>query len=128
MGAQVLLKALSIGSVVSVLLLAACTTTPLDPEVDWDSGARRARIVEFYSPDTPSARLPTCLANLSKTEFAARRFVKVKYRAGRLTSFRVAEVPETMQAKVRDEVEVWPENCSDGKISRISRILRSPSQ
>lgn len=67
--------------------------------------------------------MPECLAHLSKEDLASGRFVRLRYRHVRIAHSAVAELPSGLQVKIDDQVEVWPEDCSLGKISRISRVL-----
>ena len=115
-------------ALLSVLSLMSCALWSQDTPIDWQSGAKRAWIVKVYTPDTPTADLPECLAGLPKAELETKHFVKVKYWHHRLHLSAIAEVPDALKATVNDRVELWPEDCSRGKISRISRILSPPPQ
>lgn len=109
--------------IILALQLTACASSSQVPSADWRNGAKHAQIVQFYTFDVPSTELPECLASVSETERATNHFVKVQYRHARRMFYAVAELPESMPAKIDDKVELWPEDCSRGKISRISRIL-----
>jgi hypothetical protein len=121
-------KQLSIFSILWTLLLTSCASSFDQPAIDWQNGAKRGWIVSFYTPDSASVDLPNCLANLPKADLATRHFVKVEYRHVRQMYSEVAELPAAMQAKINDQVELWPEDCSRGKISRIARVLPPLSQ
>ena len=121
-------KKLSTASMLGALLLTSCVSNLDRPEIDWQHGAKRGWIAKFYQPDTPDFDLPECLAALSKADLARRHFVKVKYRHVRRMVSTIAEVPDALQVKIDGEVEIWPADCSRGKIGRISRLLSSASQ
>jgi len=110
-------------AMLNVLLLYACASPPSELSADWQNGAKRGWIVGIYGPDPTSADVPICLASLSPAEQRARQFVKLRYWHGRQTVTEVAELPRDLRVKIDDRVEVWPEDCSQGKISRISRAL-----
>ncbi|MET3109217.1 hypothetical protein AAKU67_004246 [Oxalobacteraceae bacterium GrIS 2.11] len=116
-----LCKKLLVPLVCFVPFLTACVLNSPEFAVDWQHGAKLGWIVSFYIPETPGTKLPECLAKLPKAELASRHFVTVRYHHVRQMFYTIAELPATMQAKVNDQVELWAEDCSDGKISRISR-------
>ena len=116
-------KKLSISLICVVLLLTSCASNSIDSAVDWQNGAKRGWIVNFYVPETPGNNLPECLAMLTKQELASRHFVTVKYHHVRQMFYTIAELPATMQANVNDQVELWPKDCSRGEISRVSRVI-----
>ena len=121
-------RKLSAASILWALSLNSCVSRPPHPEADWQNGAKRAWIVKFYSAASPDASLPECLATLTKTELATGHFVKVEYRHTRKKVSTIAELPNTLRAKIHDQVEIWPEDCSRGKVSRVSRLLSSVSE
>ena len=104
--------------------LASCSSLPPDMEVDWKNGAKHAWVVKSYESASSPSDLPRCLASLEKKEFAARNFVQVRYHHGRRMIYEVVELPAGLQAGVDEELEIWPEDCTKGKLSRMSRILR----
>ncbi|MQA18445.1 hypothetical protein [Rugamonas rivuli] len=120
------LNAVTATAVVS-LVLAGCVTAPLDA-VDWQHGARRGHVVSTYAADLPPAQLPKCLANLPLDQYAAQRFVQVRYHHGRLMLSAVAPMPPTLDVKDGDIVELWPADCAAGNIARITRKLSTQGQ
>ncbi|HTD02231.1 hypothetical protein [Undibacterium sp.] len=104
---------------------AASSTTAADrPQVNWQEGAKLGTIEYIYDAETPEKDLPDCLATLPKKELSSRHFVKVWYRHVRLMRHEVAELPDDLlHAKVDDHVEIWPADCSRGKLSRISKVF-----
>lgn len=96
--------------------------------IDWQNGAKRGWIVEIYQSDSQSEKLPECLQAIPESERMNRHFVKVQYRHVRLMRVAIAELPKELQAKIDDQVELWPEDCSRGKLSRISKLLSSNNQ
>jgi hypothetical protein len=114
---------ITITAAVGLLLLSACATDPGGKMVDWEHGAKHGWVVSAYAPDSVATALPPCLANLPTSEFSTRRFVRVKYRHVRLMLYEVAELPPALDAKIGDRIELWPANCSAGKISRITQVF-----
>lgn len=110
-------------AILSALLLCSCAPPPSELSADWQNGAKRGWIVGIYGPDPASADIPICLASLSPAEQRSRQFVKFRYWHGRQTVTEVAELPRDLRVKIDDRVEAWPEDCSQGKISSISRVL-----
>lgn len=95
--------------------------------INWQVGAKLGTIALFYSNETPAKDLPECLSLLSKEELATKHYVKVWYHHGRLIQNEVAELPsDLLHAKLEDHVEIWPADCSKGKLSRISQVFASP--
>lgn len=92
-------------------------------EVDWSHGAKHGWVAGFYDAATPRAALPACLAALPADELAQHRFVRIDYRHVRRMLVEVAELPPQSDVKVGDRVELWPEDCARGKLSRISRVM-----
>ncbi|HEY8101054.1 MAG TPA: hypothetical protein VIF82_09880 [Burkholderiaceae bacterium] len=122
-------KKISAFSIFLVLLLTACASIVDQPEVDWKNGASRAWIISSYSATSPGTDFPQCLDALSNADLTNKHFVKIEYRRVRQMLTTVAELPEALDVKANDQVEVWLEDCTKGKISRISRLLPSvPSQ
>lgn len=111
--------------ILSTLLLSACASTPSNHAVDWEHGAKHGWIVGTYGPGLDRSGLPKCLADLPSADLETRNFVKVSYRQVRHMHYEVAELPPDQQAKVDDRIEVWPARCSEGKLSRISRVFPS---
>jgi hypothetical protein len=114
--------------ILSALLLSACTLNSADRMVDWKHGAKLGWIVSTYVPGSDAADLPKCLADLPSADRATSHFVKVSYRHVRQMRYEVAELPPELQAKNDDRIELWPADCSLGKISRISRVFSSTAQ
>lgn len=104
-------------------LLSGCAATADISPVDWQHGAKRAWVLAAYAPDASPAQLPPCLAGLPAADYAARRFVSVRYRHVKLMHDEVAELTPDLQAKAGDRVELWPADCSAGKLSRISKVF-----
>lgn len=107
-------------------LLSACALH--EPEVDWKNGAKRGWIVELYSEGVPAGEFSQCTSVLSNAEYSRKRFAKVKYRHVRLMHTTLAQIPDSLDLRVNDQVEWWPEDCERGKISRISRSLPSTAK
>ena len=112
-----------VSAILNVLLLCACSSPPSELSADWRNGAKRGWIVGIFVPDSASEDIPSCLARLSPAERSSRQFVKFRYWHARQTITEVAELPPDLLVKIDDRVEVWPDNCSQGKVSRISRVL-----
>ncbi len=121
-------KNFSVKFIESLFLCASLMTINIayaeKPEIDWQRGAKLGTIALFYTAETPVKDLPECLAALSKEELMAKHFVKVWYHHVRLIRNEVAELPSSMpEAKLADQVEIWPADCSKGKLSRISQVF-----
>jgi hypothetical protein len=108
----------------AIPVLSACNLPPLDPDDNWDKGARTGRIMETYAAALPTTALPECLAALPKSDLAARRFVRVRYPHIRQSLTTIAEIPAGLNVAVGDLVEVWPHDCSEGKVSQVTRLLQ----
>lgn len=106
-----------------LLLLCACTEAP---KVDWRQGAKRAWVVAAYAPGR-ATDLPACLERLSDADLMSRHFVQLRYRHVRVMRTAVAEVPPDVDARPEMQVELWPEDCGQGRLSRISRLLPADS-
>lgn len=121
------LKAVSASAGV-LLVLAGCATDPTLGTVDWEHGARRGHVVSTYAADLSPMQLPKCLADLSRDQYAAQRFVRARYHHGRRMLSAVAPVPPALDVKDGDIVELWPADCAAGSMGRITRILSSKGQ
>jgi hypothetical protein len=99
----------------------ACAPLPGPQGLDWQHGARRGAVAAIYSPATPVDALPRCLAEKSAAERAAHRYARVEYRHVRHKVSEVAELPDG--ATLGDQVELWPQKCAQGQLSRIAAIL-----
>lgn len=103
----------------TLALLAGCASDRGIAADDWRQGARLGRISEYYAPDAATASLPTCLSSLSAGDYAARHFVKVRYRQVRIMREAVAELPRDVPLKAGDMVVVWPADCALGQLARV---------
>lgn len=108
--------------IVLALCLVACAQ-PEGPQADWAHGARRARVIGAADAALVKSELPACLGALGPDLLAGRRFVRVRFWNGHRSVTDVAEVPAGLTLHERDEVELWPEACADGRPARISRML-----
>lgn len=107
----------------SLLLLCACAEAP---KVDWKAGAKRAWVVALYEAGHRQD-LPACLEQLSDADLANRHFVELRYRHVRIMYRAVAEVPPDLAVTSGTQVELWPADCGQGHLSRISRLLPASS-
>ncbi|MBA5607806.1 hypothetical protein H3H36_20840 [Duganella sp. FT3S] len=105
----------------------ACAPLPAAHDVDWKNGARHGWVSGFYDASTPRSELPRCLAGVPAGELASHRFVRIDYRHSRRMMVEVAELPGDMPVKLGDRVELWPQDCDQGKLSRISRVMPPPA-
>lgn len=106
------------------VFLTSCATEPQTSALE-ESTAKRAWIVKFYAPDSPPKAYSECLAHLSPDESQGVRPVEVKYSHLRKMFYVTAALPDSIQANVHDEVELQSENCAQGTIYRIARIMHS---
>lgn len=113
----------AIAAAAAVLCCCACAPLPAERDVDWRHGARSGWIAGFYGPETPRAELPPCLAGLSPQELAAQRYARIDYRHTRRMLVEVAALPDAVPVRLGDRVELWPQDCEQGRLSRISRVM-----
>ena len=106
----------------TVLLSTSVAAGP-GPDVDWQNGAKRGWIVGIITAGDPPAGLPACLVSIAGPAHTSRPFVKVRYWHVRQMFTAVAELPQATSAVVGQQVELWPQDCARGKLSRISRVL-----
>jgi hypothetical protein len=107
--------------------MAACAPLPAS-EGGAKPGLKHGWVSGFYTVRTPRGELPACLAALPPERFEGHLFVKIDYRAVRRMMVEVAEVPTGVVAdgqalKLGDRVELWPEDCLRGRLSRITRLM-----
>ncbi|HEV7815970.1 MAG TPA: hypothetical protein VGP06_12830 [Janthinobacterium sp.] len=118
------------GSVLAlaVWLAAGCAPLPAQNDVAWRSGAKHGWVSGFYDAGTPRAALPKCLADLPPEQFSGHLFVKIDYRSVRRMMVEVAALPGGVAQTVRlgDRVELWPQDCARGRLSRISKMMPAP--
>jgi hypothetical protein len=120
---SVTLAAMALTVTTAATMLAGCATSSAPNSVDWPNGARRGWVVSTYTPGQDASTLPACLASLPAADYAARRFVKIRYRQARLLRTEVAEITPGLQLRDGDRVELWPADCAAGKLSRISKVF-----
>ena len=105
------------------LACSACAPLPPEHTVDWRNGAKRGWVSSVYAADAPRDTLPRCLAELPPEQLAQHRYVRIDYRHSRRMLTEVAPLPDGQEAQPGQRVELWPQDCDQGKLSRISRIL-----
>ncbi|CDG83209.1 hypothetical protein [Janthinobacterium agaricidamnosum] len=111
-----------LSALLSASLLSSCASDK-PASVDWRHGAKHGDIAGFYDADTPRDSLPACLAQLPAEQLAQQRYVKIHYHHVRRMLVEVALLPDGQQVALGDKVELWPEDCSLGKLSRITQFL-----
>ena len=79
----------------------------------------------MYSPEQPRATLPRCLADIPSSELAQHRYVRIDYHHSRRMLTEVAVLPDQLPLQIGERVELWPQDCDQGKLSRIARVLPS---
>lgn len=113
---------------ISALAIAGCSTIPSHLDIDWQNGAKHGWVSEFYSSATPRRDLPACLASFSSNELDRRHFVRINYRHVRRMLVEVGEMPEGVDVKIGDRIELLPADCDKGLLSRISRVMPPVAQ
>jgi hypothetical protein len=118
---------ITIAGVCSLFVLVGCASyaTQQDtaasttrPKHGWISG--------FYTEATPRSELPKCVAELPPEQLSSRRFVKIDYRHSRRMLIEVAELPEIVgeePVRIGDRVELIPQDCPEGLLSHITRMM-----
>jgi hypothetical protein len=120
---------LKIVSLAICIVAAGCATAPasgLAPGASIPASTKHGWISAFYTAETPKSALPKCLADLAPGEIATRHFVKVDYRHARRMLVEVAELPETadpLAVHIGDHVQIIPNDCDAGQLSRITKFL-----
>lgn len=104
---------------IALALLAGCASHGGIGVDDWQRGARLGRVSGHYAAAATAATLPACLSGLSAGDYAARHFIKVRYRQVRLMRETVAEVPPDLPLRDGDTVVVWPADCDAGQLARV---------
>lgn len=113
----------SIAGLALAAVLAGCTSLAGGGHVDWQNGAKHGWVAASYSSATPRDQLPRCLAGMSAAELDAHRYVRVDYRHVKRMLVEVAELPGEQPMRLGERVELWPQDCEQGKLSQISRRL-----
>lgn len=111
----------------TALALACCACAPLPSgqAIDWQHGAKRGWIAAVYRPEQSRATLPRCLADVPASELAQHRYVRIEYHHARRMLTEVAALPDELPLQIGGAVELWPQDCDQGKLSRIVRVLPS---
>jgi len=99
-------------------LLSSCAQPLGNGPVDWDHGARRGRVLETLDAGTAAAAVQACTG-----AGAQGRFAKVRYRGSRLHHTVVAALPDDVDVRSGDEVELRPAACAEGRLARVERVL-----
>lgn len=115
------MRRLPFASFIVPLLLAACAGPVGNERVDWDHGARHARVLAALTPQDAAAEARECLGVGALPD--GRQFVRVRYHLNRLHRNAVATAPAALALHPGDEVELWPEDCDAGRPARIERVL-----
>jgi hypothetical protein len=92
--------------------------------IDWEHGARRARVLALATPEAGSAAAHACGAPAPPDA----HYVQVRYRHARLYRNVVALLPTALAAQPGDEVELWPGDCDQGQLARVERVLAPPHE
>ena len=114
-------RLLPIPAVFLPILLAACAGPVGNERVDWDGGARHARVLAALTPQEAATDTHACLGEKALPD--GQQFVRVRYRLNRLHRNAVAAAPTDMTLRPGDEVELRPEDCDAGRPARIERVL-----
>ncbi|MBC7455986.1 MAG: hypothetical protein H7335_20270 [Massilia sp.] len=88
-------------------------------------------VVGFYNPQTPRSELPNCLAALPAEALSTHRYAKIDYRHVRRMLVEVADVQEIAgdtPVAIGDRVQLLPQDCDAGRLSRITSILPAKAQ
>ena len=119
------MRRLPLVSFIVPLLLAACAGPVGNERVDWDHGARHARVLAVLTPQEAAVEARECLGAVALPDGQpqSQQYVRVRYRLNRLHRNAVAAAPTDMTLRPGDEVELRPEDCDAGRPARIERVL-----
>jgi len=106
------------------IALAGCAAYSGTP-VDWQHGAKRGTVAEFYDASTPRERIPACLAGMTPADLAQHHYVRLSYHHVRVMHTEVAELPPGVSVQMGETVELWPADCATGALSHITRVMPS---
>jgi hypothetical protein len=112
-------------SIMACIFLTSCAQPLGHGEIDWDRGARRAMVLEILTPQAAEAEARTCVS-AGWDWHAGRAYARVRYRRVRHYRNAVATVPVDLALRPGDEIELWPGDCSQGRLGRVERVLFTP--
>ena len=113
----------AVAAIVTVTMLASLAGCATGGDELRANGARRGTIVQLYNAQTTRTDLPECVAALPPAELTRRHFVRVDYKHVRHLFSTVAEVADGVDLRTGQQVEVWLDDCAQGRFGRIGRIL-----
>jgi hypothetical protein len=99
-------------------LLSSCAQPLGNGPVDWDHGARRGRVLATLDADAAAPAVQACAGAMAQG-----RYAQVRYRGARLHHTVVAALPEGVDVRTGDEVELRPPACAEGRLARVERVL-----
>jgi hypothetical protein len=91
--------------------------------VDWDHGARRGRVLATLDAGAAASAVQACTGAAAQGHYAT-----VRYRGSRLHHTVVAALPEGVDVRTGDEVELWPAACAEGRLARVERVLAARTE
>lgn len=100
--------------------LSACGGVPI---VDWENGARVGKVVDMIDPQAPVTDVRPCIAALLTKTLADKHFARVAIHGVRSVRVDIAEMPVGVPTTPGTAVEIYPSNCTDGKLGRVTRAL-----
>jgi hypothetical protein len=101
-----------------ISLLSSCAQPLGNGPVDWDHGARRGRVLDTLDADAAAPAVRDCTGAAAQG-----RYARVRYRGSRLHHTVVAALPDGVDVRTGDEVELWPAACAEGRLARVERVL-----
>lgn len=110
--------------ILSCGVLTSCAPTLGHGPIDWEHGARRARVLALSTPEAGAAAAHACGAQAPPDA----HYVQVRYRHARLYRNVVALLPADLAARPGDEVELRPGDCDEGRLARVERVLPPPRE
>ena len=109
------------------VVLSSCVQQINEERVDWHRGARYGRVLEMVTAQEGDLAAHDCLG-ANKPSESSQQFARVHYRGSRLPHNVVALVPYGLDLRPGDEVELWPSECSEGRMARVGRKLLPAAQ
>jgi hypothetical protein len=81
-------------------------------------------ITKVYGPVDMQNLAPECLGPINQSRVASDKFVQIKEPRGRRARYIPAHVPDGLDVKIGDEVEIEPVRCQNGLIPEVKKVFK----